>query len=145
LKTALVSYYDFLVAYQNLLRDGGTFNDVNLSCLDNKITTDKWPTSKGSVSTVGKLVDNKQVINLINFTSSVSDGWRDELGLQVAPALAKNIKLVFTSEKTVKNIWTASPDVLGSASRQLKFIQTGNQVKFTLPELKYWSMIVIEY
>jgi len=145
LKTALVSYYDFLVAYQNLLRDGGTFNDVTLSCSDNKIVTDKWPTSKGSVSTVGKLFDNKQVIHLINFTSSVSDGWRDELGLQVVPAVVKNIKLTMTSEKTVKNIWTASPDVIGSASRILNFTQIGNQVNFTLPELKYWSMVVVEY
>lgn len=145
LKTALVSYYDFLVAYQNLLRDGGSFNEITLNSTDGKMQLDNWPTTKGSVSIVGKSFDNSQVIHLINFTNSVSDLWRDETQIQVIPALIKNATLALTTNKTVKNIWTASPDIIGSASRSLNFIQSGDQVSFTLPELKYWSMIVIEY
>jgi dextranase len=39
----------------------------------------------------------------------------------------------------------ASPDVIGGASRGLNFKQSDDQVIFTLPELKYWSMIVVEF
>jgi dextranase len=145
LKTALVSYYDFLVAYQNLLRDGGSFNTITMSSLDGKMKLNSWPPSKGSVVLVGKKVGTKKVIHFINFKNSETMEWRDKTGVQVVPALIKNAKLVFTSEKTVKNIWTASPDVIGSASRILNFTQVGNQVNFTLPELKYWSMVVVEY
>ena len=32
LKASLINYYDFLVAYQNILRDGGNFNSPVLTC-----------------------------------------------------------------------------------------------------------------
>ncbi len=145
LKVALTSYYDFLVAYQNLLRDGGNFNDVSLSSIDNKILISKWPASQGSVACFGKKVGSSQVIHLINFKDSKTNKWRDNTGIQIAPALIKNAQLVLSSDAAVKKIWVASPDRLGAASRSVNFAQSGNKVSFILPELKYWSMIVVEY
>lgn len=145
LKTALTSYYDFLVAYQNLLRDGGIFNDVSISSMDGKISIAKWPASQGYVACLGKKVGNSQVIHLINFKDSKTTNWRDNTGIQVAPALIKDAQLVLTSDAVVKKMWVASPDIIGAASRSVNFVQSGNKVNFILPELKYWSMIVIEY
>jgi len=145
LKRALTSYYDFLVAYQNLLRDGGAFNDVSISSIDGKISIAKWPASQGHVACFGKKVGNNQVIHLINFKDSKTTNWRDNTGIQVAPALIKDAQLVLTSEEAVKKMWVASPDIIGAASRSVNFTQSGNKVSFILPELKYWSMIVIEY
>jgi len=145
LKIALTSYYNFLVAYQNLLRDGGTFNDVSLSSIDSKISIAKWPASQGYVACFGKRVGSSQVIQLINFKDSKTTSWRDNTGIQIAPALIKDAQLVLTSEAVVKKIWVASPDIIGSASRSVNFAQSGNKVSFILPELKYWSMIVVEY
>lgn len=145
LKNALVNYYDFLVAYQNLLRDGGTFNQVELTSRDNKIQIGPWPPSQGMVATFGKKLENTQVIHLINFTNSMTLKWRDSKGTQAEPVPVKDTKLMLTSDVTVKKIWVASPDFIGGASRSLNFVQTANKVSFVLPELEYWTMVVVEY
>jgi dextranase len=145
LKSALPDYYDFLVAYENLLRDGGTFNSVSLTSDDGKLKMADWPAYQGAVAVLGKEVSGKQVLHLINFTNSKTQNWRDNQGIQPAPVVIKDARLTFTSGEPVKKIWTASPDVIGGASRSLNFIQTGNKVSFVLPELKYWDMIVVEY
>ncbi|HEY3369377.1 MAG TPA: glycoside hydrolase family 66 protein [Prolixibacteraceae bacterium] len=145
LKKALVNYYDFLVAYQNLLRDGGTFNNVTLTSADNKIKLSKWPASQGTVAVAGKKVENSQVIHLINFSNSTTQNWRDKNGIQAAPGMIKDSRLILTSDGVVKKIWLASPDLIGGASRSLNFVQTANRVSFSLPELYYWDMLVVEY
>jgi dextranase len=145
LKTSLVNYYDFLVAYQNLLRDGGTFNNVTVTSTDAKMAIDTWPASQGKVAVFGKKFDNTQVIHFINFTNSTTQKWRDNNGVQVMPGLIKDAKLLLTSAATVKKIWIATPDFVGGASRSLNFTQTGNKVSFILPELRYWDMVVVEY
>ncbi len=145
LKSALVNYYDFLVAYQNLLRNGGAFNQVTLTSADNKMLIGNWPSSQGMVAIFGKKVENAQIIHLINFTNSATQNWRDNAGIQAEPVLIKDSKLVLTSDAAVKKIWLASPDVIGGASRSLNFVQTGNKISFVLPELKYWDMLVVEY
>jgi len=145
LKSAMVNYYDFLVAYQNLLRNGSSINTVSLTSSDNKMMLGAWPPSQGMVATFGKKVENTQVIQLINFTNSTTQNWRDNMGIQAEPVLIKDSKLVLTSDAAVKKIWMASPDIIGGASRSLNFTQTGDKVSFVLPELKYWSMIVVEY
>jgi len=145
LKSSLVNYYDFLVAYQNLLRDGGSFNTIDISSTDKKMTISTWPAAAGSVAVFGKKVNSTQVIQFINFTNSKTQNWRDNTGIQVAPIIINDAKLVFTSATPVKKIWTASPDFIGGASRSLNFVQTGNKVSFILPELQYWDMVVVEY
>ena len=145
LKESLVNYYDFLVAYQNLLRDGGTFNTVSISSTDSKIGIEAWPASQGKVAVFGKKFDNKQLIHFVNFSNSTTQEWRDKNGIQVMPATIKDAKLLLTIPSTVKKIWVATPDFAGGASRQLNFNQVGNKVSFILPELRYWDMVVIEY
>ncbi len=145
LKLALIEYYDFLTAYENLLRDGGTFNQVSLGSLDGKLALSKSIGSMGTVGIVGKEFENQQVIHLLNHMNSQTSEWRDNNALQIIPGMKKDCQLEFTSSKTVKDVWVASPDIIGGASRSINFEQSGSKVVFTLPELKYWSMIVIEY
>jgi len=145
LKRNLVYYYDFLVAYQNLLRNGGTFNTVAVSSIDKKMTLDTWPASQAKVAIVAKKVDNKQIIHFINFTNSTTQKWRDNTAIQVMPALIKDAKLAFATDSKVKKMCIATPDFVGGASRSLNFAQIGNKVSFTLPELRYWDMVVVEY
>jgi dextranase len=145
LKTALIAYYDFLVAYQNLLRDGGKFNTVTLSSLDNKMVLSNWPAGKGDVAIVAKKMAGRQLISLINLSDATTTEWRDNAGIQVAPQKLKNAKLLLKDSQKVKSIWAASPDVAGGSPRSLKFAQEGENVVFELPELEYWTMIVVEY
>lgn len=145
LKAALPDYYDFLVAYQNLLRDGGSFNVATVTSIDGKMQIANWPASQGAVATVCKKVGTSQVIHLINFTDSKSQQWRDNNGIQAIPALIKDAPVSITTNQTVKEVWVASPDIIGGVSRSLEFFKSGNQLVFTLPELKYWTMVVLEY
>ncbi len=145
LKKSLVSYYDFLVGYQNLLRDGGSFNTVSISSLDGKMNLSNWPADLDEVAVVAKKSGQKQVISLINYSDAVTLEWRDNSGIQTSPALIKNAKLSLHNQQEVQNIWVASPDIIGGAARSINFAQEGENVSFTLPELKYWTMIVVEY
>lgn len=145
LKAAMINYYDFLTGYENLLRDGGVFNDLAVTSADNHLKLNNWPPEKGQVSVIGKDFGFKQVIHLINFTDANSLQWRDTDSKQVKPVIVTNTALTFTAGKEVKRMWMASPDLNNGASQEIAFTKSGNQINFNLPSLQYWDMIVIEY
>lgn len=145
LKKALVHYYDFMVAYQNLLRDGGTFNSPQVTSADAQIDLNNWPPQLKKVSVSGKNMGNTQVIHLINFTNAVTMNWNDAIGTQALPKTVENFNLDFTTPQTVKKIWMASPDYNLGLATKISFSQSGSKVSFTLPWLLYWDMIVVEY
>ncbi len=145
LKTALIKYYDFLTAYQNLLRDGGNFNTITLQSIDSKLGLEPWPARTGKVAYFGRLFPDKQVIHLINLTNAVSLEWRDNEGVQPPPVVVKDARVSLSFTQQVKKIWIASPDVAGGISRSLNYKQVGDKVSFTLPELQYWNMLVVEF
>jgi dextranase len=145
LRDALVHYYDFLVAYENLLRDGGSINAPTVACLDGKMTLNQWPPQMGSVAVSGRDMGTEQVIHLVNFSNATSLDWRDTNGTQTAPNTIVNTKISFSTTKTVKNVWMASPDYNDGTPQIVSFTQTTNNVSFTLPSLQYWDMVVVEY
>lgn len=144
LKKALVSYYDFLVAYQNLLRDGGTFNTPRLTS-SGALPLAAWPAQPGRIAFVGKEVGNRQVIHLLNFTDATTMSWRDDAGIQAYPTERKDLPFTLATDRPVERIWYATPDQELGASRELQFSRSANEVSFALPFLKYWSMVVVEY
>lgn len=145
LKKTISKYYDFLVAYQNLLRDGGTFNNPVLISGDGKVSLNNWPPVSSSVSIVGKIVGNKQIVHLINFSNANSLNWRDDNGEQVVPSIKKDLTLNLQNNQAVSKLWYASPDLDGGASKELSFSQVGSNLVFKIPSLQYWGMIVVEY
>ncbi len=144
LRDALVKYYDFLVAYENLLRDGGIFNNPDISSLDNNLRLNNWPPRIGSVAVIGKETGNGQVIHLLNFSEATSLNWRDASGTQPYPRVIKGWRLQIGTTKSVKKVWYASPDYQYGSSVSLPFTQSGATITFTLPEMQYWGMIVLE-
>ncbi|MGN6180849.1 MAG: glycoside hydrolase family 66 protein [Mucilaginibacter sp.] len=145
LKTAMVSYYDFLTGYENLLRDGGIINSPSVLSSDGKTKLNNWPPQQGQVSVIGRDLGNKQVIHLLNFTNANSLLWRDADGKQVKPVTIASPGFSLSTTKTVKSVWMASPDLNNGASQPLSFKQSGGSVTFTLPSLQYWDMVVVEY
>lgn len=144
LKTALLEYYDFLTAYQNLLRDGGIFNTLFISSGDGKMNLGSWPPTMGKVAAVGKQVGAQQVVHLLNFTNANSLNWRDTEGTQRVPETIKQAMLNLQVSGTVTKIWYASPDYNGGSATAIDFTQVGSSVNFKVPFLKYWGMIVVE-
>ncbi len=145
LKNSLSSYYNFLVAYQNLLRDGGTFNNPTLISGDGKVNLNNWPPIASKVSIIGKEFSDKQVIHLINFSEANNLNWRDTNGEQQTPKIKKDFILNLSSSKNVTKVWYASPDLNLGSSVELDFSQNGNNLIFKIPSFQYWGMIVVEY
>ncbi|MGD9899955.1 MAG: glycoside hydrolase family 66 protein, partial [Calditrichaceae bacterium] len=143
LKNQLIHYYDFLVAYQNLLRDGGDFNQVYLNSR-NEISI-KYYAQKGSVWNFSKLKGDLQIFHLINFKDAISLNWRDDSGDQPEPDTISNIPVWFTTQEKVNSLWLATPDFNGGYPEKLFFNQNNDTVYFEIPHLKYWDMIVAEY
>ncbi len=143
LKKNIVAYYDFMTAYENLLRDGGQQTTSDITSGDQTISINAWPPVTHGVTAINRNVGNQQVINLINFTQANSLSWRDMNGTQPEPTTLNNIP-VRIKASGVKKIWIASPDYMGGAPQQISFRQDNNYVMTTVPNLKYWSMIVLE-
>ena len=145
LKKSLVSYYDFLVAYENILRDGGSFNDVPVSCTDGSSSISQWPPQKGKVISLAKKVGSRQVVHFLNFTNASHLIWRDMDGTQIEPRLIKSMPVRIETSQAVKKVWAATPDSEGSMYKELEFTTSTGYVSFEIPALKYWTMIVLEY
>lgn len=144
LQEAMVAYYDFLVAYQNLLRDGGSLNEVNVTSADGKLNFAPWAPSLGNVVTLGRKVGTRQVVHLLNFSQANSLSWRDLNGTMPEPQLVESFAVDITTADPVERVWMASPDIDGGAVRELPFENTATGVRITIPSIKYWDMIVLE-
>ena len=145
LKTDLLEYYDFLTAYENLLRDGGTFSQTSVASVNNEVAMNQWPPVYGQVSLVGKEFEDRQVIHFLNFNGVSTLQWRDDQRIQTAPNPKSNFEVQIQAQKSVSKVWFASPDMNGGASVELEFTQAGNEITVEMPYLKYWSMLVLEY
>lgn len=145
LKKAMVTFYDFITGYENLLRDGGVFFGAAVSSVDGKMTINQWPPVRNQIATVGKRIGKADVIHFLNYTNAVHLDWCDADGNQAEPSLIEAAKVKVRANGTVKRLWTASPDMNGGVSAALDFTQNGADVEMVLPSLKYWTMIVVEY
>jgi dextranase len=47
--------------------------------------------------------------------------------------------------RKVNRVWMASPDRLQGSAQTLDFTQSEGSLEVTLPSLKYWDMVVVEY
>ena len=143
LKSQLVCYYDFFTAYEDLLRVEGQQNDDDIYTTSSDVTIANWPPRLGTVTAYTKTVDDKKVVSLLNFVNANSLSWRDLKGDMPEPQQINGLTLAVKAGN-VKRIWVASPDCYGGVAQELHFEKNGDRVVFTVPMLKYWSMIVIE-
>lgn len=137
LKDQLTSYYDFMVAYENILRDGRTFNGVTLSGTG----AQAWPPAQTKIATVGASWKGNQVFHCLNYTNVTSLNWRND---QPVPVTKTNVSMSFPYTTPVKRMWVASPDVNKGVPQSITFTQSNGVVSFRLPSIKYWTMVVAE-
>lgn len=144
LSAALIRYYDFLVAYQNLLRDGGEFNSLPVSSGNIGTPVVSWPPEIGKITALTKKAGNSQVIHLFNFLNAAHLKWCDTDGTQPEPRLQKALSVQIVTSTPVKKVWAATPDSEGKMYEELTFSQSANTLTVTVPALKYWTMLVLE-
>lgn len=144
LQKGMVNDYNFLTAYENLLRDG-------LSDNGNVISLPGGPTTSttgapGSVWTFARSKSGTDVIHLINMLNLTSSDWMDTNANKVAPTIQPNVVTkYYYGTGTPTSVLLASPDINGGATQSLAFTTGsdagGAYVQFTVPSLNYWDMV----
>jgi len=142
LSDALLHYYDFLTAYENLLRDGGTRTSITVN--SDQVNMSEWGPVKGCVNSLSYEVDGKLVIHLLNFANATHMNWRDDSMNQAVPPIYEDVDFYLRSTRSVNKIWVATPDANGCAPKEVEYKASGMKISFTVPYLNYWTMIVIE-
>ena len=145
LKIALIHYYDFLTAYQNLLRDGGEWYGIDVTSTSGDIAFNQWGPVRGQIATVGKRFDDRDVIHLLSYRNATHLDWCDTNANQGEPDLLEAVNVSFAVKQNPKAVWVASPDVKDGVAIPLEYEYAGGKITTTLPALKYWDMIVVEY
>ena len=145
LKIALIHYYDFLTAYQNLLRDGGEWYGIDVTSTTGDIVFNQWGPVRGQIATVGKRFDDRDVIHLLSYRNATHLDWCDTNANQGEPDLLEAVNVSFAVKQNPKAVWVASPDVKDGVAIPLEYEYAGGKITTTLPALKYWDMIVVEY
>ena len=143
LQQNLVRYYDFMTAYENLLRDSVSSSPVTIQSTGNVSLSNTAAT--GSIWTISTQKTNTQIFQLINLANANTLNWNDPNDNQTTPNTLQNTPLQFTSAQPVKRIYCLSPDWNNGLAEEINYTQTGNAVAFNLSALKYWSMVVVEY
>lgn len=144
LKKYMKGFADFIVAYENVLRDGQ-------APTDNEVILEGYNTSRDgkadAVWTYTKADETGEVLHMINLLGT-DNQWRDERGKKSAPREIQNIRVKYYTEKEVNKAWLASPDRDGGMSSRLKLTkgrdEKGSFLEFTIPALTYWNMVYFQ-
>jgi dextranase len=146
LAAAIRIYYDFLVAYQNLLRDATASANNQVSVSGVQTSSDG---SAGTVWIISKETRGHNIIHLINLLNNTSTLWRDSDATYSIPPTIHNFEVkMYYSGPGSGRLWYATPDEnLGCATELVSEPGTdagGNYILFTLPQLRYWDMVWLE-
>lgn len=159
LTDAIIRYYDFATAYENLLMTPSTMETtVNVAptgmqtvpCggTEAAIRYTPWTIEKGPkarhIVTYSKNAGARTVISFLNFMNVDRLSWRDAEGTMPEPAEVTDLEMIVESPRKVSKVWAASPDYHGGAPVEVSFRQEGSALRLTLPHLKYWTMLVLE-
>lgn len=122
----LRKYWDFIVGYQNLLGPKADVVDINMQV-------------KPDIITICRQNGKGKAINLIN--CRYEDKWTEPIA---AIEEIKDIDVYIGCTKDVKYVAYASPDEEDIELKTLEYKTCDNGIKIRVPNLRYWSMIVIE-
>jgi dextranase len=141
-RAKLRRYYDFLVAYQNYLRDGvepGSFR-VSLAGVAHSLDG-----RAGAVWSIARQKGGYSVVHLINLSGVKNTSWRDDAADYPEPPVLKDVRVRIALAGGIEEAGWASPDcdngqwhaVAAAPARDAKDFEV------TIPELSYWTTIII--
>ncbi|AFC29317.1 dextranase 1 [Paenibacillus mucilaginosus 3016] len=135
--------YDFIVAYENLLRDGQTetANRIEIPGYASSAAGDP-----NKIWAYGKKDGKYEIIQMINLLGVSRNDWRANDGQKETPAKITDYEVKYYYTNDVNSVWVASPDARDGRSQKLAITAKGsdaggNFVKFRVPSLEYWNMI----
>ncbi len=148
---ALLTYKNFEVAYQPMLRDGVTPSAEPCVVTSGIVAGTTGAAEQAYV--LGRTKAGFQICQFLNLAGIPTDLWTDLDGTMPPPTKAHDIgvKLYYVGSPVVSGrnrLWWASPDANNGATVDLPYTAgqdgTGAFVTFTLPSLAYWSMVALE-
>lgn len=125
---ALEPYYDFAVAYEDLLSG----RDVHPADLPAKVEANQ------PVWSFARTAGERTVIHLINLAQPERTDWRDPQGTMSRPVPCRNVDLELTGDW--RSAFVATPDD-GLGLPMPVPIRDGHVV---VPRLEYWSVVVLQ-
>jgi dextranase len=152
LKRAMIRYYDFAVAYENLLRPEAPATGINSDWFGVDVTStvdtiafNQWGPQMNRIATVGRHVGDRDVIHLLSYRNATHLDWCDSNGDQAPQTLITDIPVSVESDTQPLRVWVATPDYRQGAAQEITdWSYHAGKLSFTLPALQYWTMIVIE-
>ncbi len=140
----LQDYYDFQVAYENLLC-GGLANSTNAVHLSVPFSSDGSPNAVWAFAKSGGVV---RTISLINLIGERNTAWKDDNADYPPPTPQTDVTVkYYCGRGAVGGVNLASPDAEGGRSTALSYRTgadgAGRYVQFTVPRLNYWDLIYI--
>ena len=146
LVSSMRKYYDFLVGYENILRDNMKAVDTTIEIPGVEVSDDG---STNSVWAYSKENNKYQTVQLINLLNRDENSWRDDSGICEPPEVKKDFVLkLYVNNTKVKGVSIASPDLNAGSSKALKFTKKkdskGSYLEINVSELQYWDTIFIE-
>lgn len=150
LKRAMIAYYDFTVAYENLLRPDVPAAGINTDWFGVDVNSDtvvfnQWSPQRNQIATIGRHVGSKDVIHLLSYRNATHLDWCDTNGDQGEPDRLQDLTIRVAAAQHPARVWYASPDYQHGAAVDVAFTYSSGQVELTLPAMKYYSMLVFEY
>ncbi len=145
LQKSVKDYYDFLVAYENLLRDQVT--PISRKINIDQMEVNSFPIKK-AIWYFSKEKENYEILHLINFDNNSSLNWRDDDGMYKKPKELKDFVLKYYTDKEIGKVYLASPDIENGSSQVIPYTrgedEHGHYLEMTIPSITYWDMIYFE-
>lgn len=145
LHKTLQNYYDFTVRYQDVIgphtQDATMLQQSkisiqNVSTSPSQMGNKVWPIVRES--------DGRTAINLINLLGVTQVEWTKQVVSPPTPLL--NFKLTLSEvSRTADRVWFSSPDHEMLTLQTLEFTQDSGILTMEVPDLNYWSMILIDW
>lgn len=137
----LRSYYDFLTAYENILREPVESQEFSGSIQGYPMSDDG---SEGTVWAFEKDIGEFKAIHLINLLSRSTNTWRDDDGSCESPTKISNFTVEIPDSGNVASISLASPDLFGGSMIPLDFTRKDGKIQVKVPSLEYWDMLLVQ-
>ncbi|HVU14452.1 MAG TPA: glycoside hydrolase family 66 protein [Phototrophicaceae bacterium] len=137
-------YYDFLVRYENVLALGtsdATQNRAKALTISGVKTSGYQ--SSNRVAVIVRQGQSSETFSLVNLMG-LDGGYWDE-ALAHGPTPLRDLAVTLQVSKPVDKVWLASPDGSDPTAQAVNFQSDGSAIAFTVPQLDYWTMLVVEY
>jgi hypothetical protein len=105
--------------------------------------------AKNRVVVIARQGPKRETFSLVNFLGVRHSRWEEPL-FDDGPEPQHDLPVVLHVERPVTRVWLASPDDDALMDPQIVDFSTsedadGTLIRFTVPRLDYWTMIVVEY